>query len=57
MKEVCEDCNGTGQAVYSCCTGDIIYSDLMMCPHCKEHLGEEDCYTCNGTGEVGADNE
>ena len=23
-----------------------------MCPTCYEHLGEEDCEDCNGTGKV-----
>ena len=34
-----------------------IYSDYMMCPTCKEFLGEEEekCETCDGNGEVQQD--
>lgn len=47
----CQECNGTGEAVYSCCTGQVIIGDILMCPKCKEHLGYETCQLCNGTGE------
>lgn len=46
----CKSCNGTGQAYVSCCTQEIVDSDIAMCPVCKEHLGEEDCPDCDGTG-------
>lgn len=51
-QEKCETCNGRGWGVWSCCTGDPVNRDIMMCPHCNEHLGEEDCYDCDGTGYV-----
>jgi len=52
MKVKCNECNGTGEAVYSCCTGQVITGDILMCPDCHEHLGEEPCQACDGTGEV-----
>jgi len=51
----CETCNGSGAAVYSCCTGQVVTDDIQICPVCKEHLGEETCEDCNGTGEVSDD--
>lgn len=51
----CPECEGLGQLVYSCCTGEklgIAWMDIMMCPVCKEHLGEEDCVTCEGKGWI-----
>ena len=51
-QEKCESCNGKGWGVWSCCTGEPVNRDIMMCPQCKEHLGEEDCYDCDGTGYV-----
>lgn len=51
-KEKCPDCNGKGEAFFSCCTGDRVDEDMPMCPQCYEHLGEEECPTCNGTGFV-----
>ena len=48
---LCPSCNGTGKAVYSCCTGEIVTGDILICPKCKEHLGEEVCQQCGGTGE------
>lgn len=48
----CPECNGTGEAVYSCCTGQVITGDIQICPKCKEHLGEEICQLCGGLGEV-----
>jgi len=56
-KKVCETCNGNGQAVFSCCTGEVVDDDIMMCPKCHEHLGEEDCPDCDGTGHVDMDKE
>ena len=52
MKKECPDCNGKGKCYVSCCTGDIISSDFPMCPECHEHLGEDECELCHGTGEV-----
>jgi hypothetical protein len=46
----CEACNGAGTGIFSCCTGDPVDSDFMICPVCKEHLGIEECSECNGTG-------
>jgi hypothetical protein len=51
----CETCNGAGEAVISCCTGDVVDNDFMMCPECQEHLGEETCPDCDGKGEVEED--
>lgn len=51
----CDECDGKGVGVYSCCTGERITglaADYMMCPICKEHLGEDDCEACDGTGYV-----
>ncbi len=52
MKIKCDSCNGTGQAYVSCCTQEIVEEDIAMCPVCFEHLGEEDCPDCDGTGET-----
>lgn len=52
MKTTCNTCNGEGEAVFSCCGGDVITDDLMMCPTCHEHLGLEECPDCGGTGEI-----
>lgn len=52
MKTICQSCNGRGWGVWSCCTGDPVDHDIMMCPKCYEHLGEETCGECDGTGEV-----
>lgn len=51
-KTICEACEGKGKAVYSCCTGEIVTDDIAICPECKEHLGEEQCESCSGTGFV-----
>lgn len=48
----CPTCYGSSQVVISCCSGDIIDDDLMMCPECHEHLGEETCPDCEGKGYV-----
>lgn len=50
--ELCPECEGAKELVYSCCTGDIVSNDIMMCPVCHEHLGEEPCFTCDGKGYV-----
>lgn len=48
----CPTCNGSGEAVYSCCTGEPVDNDFMICPVCHEHLGEEQCQECKGTGRI-----
>lgn len=50
--EQCDECDGTGEACYSCCTGDVITGDYLICPTCKEWLGEEECVLCEGKGYV-----
>lgn len=50
--EKCPECNGKKEMVYSCCTGEAVDNDIMMCPKCHEHLGFEDCQTCEGTGKI-----
>lgn len=54
---ICPECDGKKQMVYSCCTGEPVDSDYMMCPQCLEHLGEEPCITCAGSGWVLKDDE
>jgi len=56
MKE-CPDCRGAKVCVISCCTGDVITDDWQMCSVCHEHLGEDTCELCSGTGEVEDDEE
>lgn len=51
-KVICPECDGAKVRVYSCCTGEHIEDEMMLCPECHEHLGEEDCETCDGTGWV-----
>jgi DnaJ-class molecular chaperone len=53
----CPTCYGAGEAAFSCCTGDVVTDDIMLCPCCHEHLGEEECPDCNGTGMVDEDQE
>ncbi len=48
----CLTCDGKGYACYSCCTQELITDDILMCPVCHEHLGEEECDDCDGTGKV-----
>lgn len=55
--EECPTCNGKGEAVISCCTGEVVDDDIMMCPTCKEHLGEETCPDCDGKGHVPVEKE
>ncbi len=52
FKQVCPECEGKKTMVYSCCTGESVSNDIMMCPICKEHLGEENCWTCSGIGSI-----
>lgn len=51
----CDTCGGKGEAVFSCCTGEVVSDDLMICPNCYEHLGEEECQDCEGNGYVPED--
>lgn len=53
----CPTCDGRREAVFSCCTGDLVDDDIAMCPECHEHLGESDCSDCDGTGYVPEDQE
>jgi sarcosine oxidase delta subunit len=53
---ICPECNSKKVRVYSCCTGDHVDSDIMVCPVCKEHLGEENCFTCKGEGRIQQEN-
>ena len=48
----CETCKGSGEAVVSCCTGEVVHGDIQMCPECYEHLGEDTCPDCGGSGEI-----
>ena len=48
----CPTCLGHGEAMFSCCTGEAIHDDSDLCPVCYEHMGEEDCEDCSGTGKV-----
>jgi len=54
---LCPDCGGRGECVTSCCTGEVISDDWQMCPVCHEHLGEDTCELCGGTGFVDEDEE
>lgn len=51
INKECENCQGTGQEIYSCCGDDIRGNDIDLCPTCKEHTGGE-CYECKGTGII-----
>lgn len=48
----CPTCDGTGEAIVSCCTGEVLDSDCDLCPDCHEHCGSEECPDCGGTGKV-----
>ena len=52
MKVECPTCIGKGEAMFSCCTGEAIFDDSDLCPTCYEHMGEEECIDCHGTGKV-----
>ncbi len=48
----CPICIGKGEALFSCCTGELLEMDTDICPKCHEHAGESTCQECKGTGEV-----
>jgi len=48
----CSACHGKGSGYFSCCSGEIVDEDVAMCPECYEHLGEEECELCDGTGTI-----
>ena len=50
----CEECEGRGEAMFSCCTGEVVDCDWGRCPTCLEALGEEECEGCDGKGYVNA---
>lgn len=50
-EEVCYLCNGKGEVMLSCCTGDPVDEDIALCPKCKEHVAEDTCPECDGTGK------
>lgn len=52
LVEECPICDGKGEAMFSCCTGDRVDEDYGRCPSCKEGLGESECEDCQGTGLV-----
>ncbi len=55
-QEECEDCNGRGYHIWSCCGDDITFNlpESDLCPNCHEHCGDdrEDCEGCMGTGII-----
>jgi len=51
-QEICPDCDGKGECIVSCCTGEIIKGDYDLCPECFEHCGLDTCELCNGTCKV-----
>jgi DnaJ-class molecular chaperone len=53
----CETCNGTGEVMISCCSGEVIDDDFAICPECHEHLGDEPCPDCAGECMVEDDKE
>ena len=53
----CPECDGEGKILMSCCGDNIrgtINEDILICPTCHEHLGDdkEECTWCDGTGYV-----
>jgi hypothetical protein len=51
-KEECPACYGKKVGYFSCCTGNMVDEDIAMCPSCYEHLGEDECGLCDGTGVI-----
>jgi len=52
--EYCNECEGRGWHIMSCCGDDITGNDIDLCPSCSEHCGddEEECEECQGTGII-----
>ena len=50
--ELCHICNGECEEYFSCCTGEVVDSDIQRCPDCKENVGLSKCEDCEGTGLV-----
>lgn len=50
--EQCPECDGKGTGFFSCCSGDRVDQDAPLCPDCMEHLGEDTCEACEGTGKI-----
>lgn len=50
VEKECTECEGARNVMYSCCSGEIVNNDSGLCPECYEHLGEEPCEHCSGTG-------
>lgn len=50
----CDDCDGDGYTMFSCCGDSLKGSDTYMCPTCHEHCGDEKepCETCKGVSNV-----
>ena len=48
----CEDCLGSGIAITSNCCDAGYDLDIMICKECKEHLGDNECPSCNGQGII-----
>lgn len=51
----CPTCQGKGEAMFSCCTGEVVTGDYDLCPVCYEHCGEDTCVDCDGEGQVPVD--
>jgi len=51
---LCDECDGDGYVIYSCCGDDIKWNDSDLCPSCSEHCGmeKEDCEECNGLENI-----
>ena len=48
----CPDCQGTGEAETSNCCDAKFDSDIRICSECLDHVGDNECYTCDGTGKI-----
>tara|TARA_R100000093_G_scaffold48691_1_gene25123 strand:+ start:348 stop:551 length:204 start_codon:yes stop_codon:yes gene_type:complete len=53
LHKTCDECDGEGVMIYSCCGDDMLGADIDICPSCGEHTGmeEEECEECNGKGD------
>lgn len=52
LDRTCEACQGTGIAETSNCCDAPYDNDYMICSDCHEHLGDQTCIECDGTGKV-----